>query len=184
LVKSIFSKEETKNLKKKGFLAQAIEIQPTKFLELCDPLPLKEGTYATSMLHFFRYFEKPKTPDSLGCVEHTDSGLITIIPVAEEPGLELLSWKDFSWNPVEKIKLPNQTAPILSVLVGETLSFLTNRYFQATVHKVVFENQERYSTPFQLRANPNAWLDPQTFENKIIKFQGKFPAIQVKDFIQ
>eukprot|EP01089_Gocevia_fonbrunei_P010475 TRINITY_DN2328_c0_g2_i1.p1 TRINITY_DN2328_c0_g2~~TRINITY_DN2328_c0_g2_i1.p1 ORF type:complete len:125 (-),score=13.65 TRINITY_DN2328_c0_g2_i1:4-378(-) len=118
------------------------------------------------------------------CTEHTDSGLVTVIPCAESPGLELLDWKTFKWEPVEKQGRPVTT---VAVLLGETFARLTCMHFQGTVHRVVrsCDSDMRYSLPFQLRAHPSAIIDSINLNSTVVKNIPKTlqEAIRVGDFI-
>jgi isopenicillin N synthase-like dioxygenase len=137
-------------------LAVALQVDPGSLLGLCaDPDDAFESPSDKdeSMLHLFDYFQKPlPSAMSAACPEHTDSGLVTIIPESSASGgLQCLDWDAFQWIDVEA---PESVV----VLVGETLSRLTCCYLRATVHRVEFEHR-RLSTPFQLRARRDAVID-------------------------
>lgn len=61
-----------------------------------------------------------------------DVGLITLIPRASTAGLEMYDWVTGDWHPVERDRPSNHCV----LLVGETLSRLSNKYFAPTVHRV------------------------------------------------
>lgn len=61
-----------------------------------------------------------------------DVGLITLIPRASTAGLEMYDWTTGDWHAVEREKASNHCV----LLVGETLSRLSNKYFSPTIHRV------------------------------------------------
>jgi isopenicillin N synthase-like dioxygenase len=171
-------------------VAKGLQIQEDKLLKLCDAaiaekLPLQETS--TSFMHLFMYNALGSGAEQ--CVPHTDSGLVTIIPHATNPGLELLSWATGQWVAVEKIKNViennNLNDNIIVVLIGETLSRLTCTHLQATVHRVSSNDSGvRYSIPFQLRASVHAVLDCVSLNCPLFTVPTHFAKpIRVMDFI-
>ncbi len=69
------------------------------------------------------------------CGEHTDYGLLTIIPPSYgAPGLELYNWTTGDWDQVERMHAgPDEC----TVMVGETLEKLSNKYLLTSIHRVV-----------------------------------------------
>jgi len=85
--------------------------------------------------------------------EHTDSGLLTLKPLSEIAALQILRWSDHCWVDAEIQRESESGFPVI-ILAGEELSFLTNGYFKAAIHRVAFQSSEsRVSLPFQLRGN-------------------------------
>lgn len=87
---------------------------------------------------------------------HEDINLITLLPEATEPGLELLQ-RDGSWLPV---------MPVRGQLIadsGDMLQRLSNGLFPATTHRVVAPpaaEGPRYSMPFFQHPHPDQLLAP------------------------
>lgn len=124
-------------------LARELNVAPDAVLEK----GLRADEISSSFLHLFRY---RAAEVAVPCREHTDSGLVTVIPRAlggESGGLECLSRKTKEFVKVEEL-FPDRTN-VCCVLVGECLSALSNGRIQATVHRVCRSN--RVSIPFQLR---------------------------------
>lgn len=82
-------------------------------------------------------------------VDHTDIGLITVMPHSDAETLQILS-RDYKWIDVEK----GQHADSVVVIVGEQLAFLTNYRLQAVRHRVISDSSlsTRYSLPFLMRS--------------------------------
>jgi len=100
---------------------------------------------------------------------HTDYTMITVLPLnSETEALEAWSCKEGKWVTVENSKSTSFTEAI--VIVGETLSRLTNDYFIGTLHRVVAPKvKSRFSCPYFISAKQEAILDYSAFvgEEKI-----------------
>jgi len=76
-----------------------------------------------------------------GRAEHTDINLLTLIPVATAPGLQIFNndtWVDVPFD--EKYIIVNS---------GDMLSECTEGYLKSTVHRVLgYSNVSRILTPF------------------------------------
>jgi isopenicillin N synthase-like dioxygenase len=87
---------------------------------------------------------------SVHCPYHTDVGLVTIIPKASgssRAGLHVWDYKYSQWLDVEGQGSPDDVAV---VLVGETLTHLTNGELLGGLHEVsVLSEGDRFSCPFQ-----------------------------------
>jgi len=94
-------------------IASGLQVSSDAMLSsLLDSYVPPKEPYSSSFLHAFRYYPSDstasdilkKTPyrESLQCTEHTDSGLVTVIPCTYIPGLEVLDWRSLSWIPTEK----------------------------------------------------------------------------------
>lgn len=94
--------------------------------------------------------------------EHVDLGTVTLLPIACEPGLEVLDRYSNRWISVEnQARTPLQTVCVIS---GLQLQYLTSDFFPATVHRVVNRVQHgrrRLSLPFLQRAPGFVELDPR-----------------------
>lgn len=97
--------------------------------------------------HFPSEAEKDKVVEL--AVDHTDIGLITIMPHADSESLQILS-NDYQWIDIER----NQGADTIVAIVGEQLAYLSNYTFQAVRHRVIETptHATRYSLPFLMRA--------------------------------
>ena len=88
---------------------------------------------------------------------HEDINLLTLLPAATQPGLELLT-RDQKWLPVD--------APPNSIIcdTGDMMSLLTQQKMPATTHRVVNpkggQKGARLSMPFFMHPHPNAILAP------------------------
>eukprot|EP01114_Cavostelium_apophysatum_P012446 TRINITY_DN2788_c0_g1_i2.p1 TRINITY_DN2788_c0_g1~~TRINITY_DN2788_c0_g1_i2.p1 ORF type:complete len:446 (+),score=107.17 TRINITY_DN2788_c0_g1_i2:245-1582(+) len=109
-----------------------------------------EQNYQSNMC-MFRYGDDQKmytTPQK--CMVHTDGGLITLLPRSTVPGIELLHKSQNSWIPIEKFTKDDNVL----VFEGTMLEYITKGCITAAIHRVVREpSLERYSIPFELKAN-------------------------------
>lgn len=110
-------------------------------------------------------------PGALRAAEHEDVNLLTVLPVATEPGLELLT-RDGRWMAVD---------PPPGVLVcdtGDMMQWLTSGRVPSTTHRVVNPvvdpDRARYSLPFFCHPQPDAWLTP---------FDGAGEPLRARDFL-
>ncbi len=151
---------------------------------LTYPLQLPKDYFAnmteagTSILRLLHYPPlAPDTPPS--CVRaaaHEDINLITLLVSASASGLELLT-REGRWLPIETAK--NN----IIVDAGDMLARITNDIIPATTHRVVNPkgpNVSRYSMPFFMHPNPDAWLTcvPSCSGNK-----PKYPDILAGEFL-
>lgn len=98
--------------------------------------------------------------------DHTDIGLVTIMPCSSMHSLQILS-NDGEWIDAEE----GRTRNIVTVIGGEQLAFLSNHYFKATRHRVLNNvSGRRISFPFLMRLPRNFWLrQHKTEEVKVSK---------------
>ena len=91
-----------------------------------------------TLLRVLRYppIKGPLAPKALRAAAHEDINLITLLPAADEPGLELKSKLSDEWFPLE--------APAGSIVVniGDMLQELTDGSLPSTSHRVVNPKQE------------------------------------------
>jgi hypothetical protein len=91
-----------------------------------------------TLLRVLRYppIKGPLAPKALRAAAHEDINLITLLPAADEPGLELKSKSSDEWFPLE--------APAGSIVVniGDMLQELTDGSLPSTSHRVVNPKQE------------------------------------------
>lgn len=154
-----------------------------KFLGMLDDDSLAINEVSTSFMHLFNY--QPVATAACRkdvCVPHTDSGLVTIIPRATSPGLQVLDWSTGAWVSTET--MPDSERNVCTVLLGETMARLTCHFLQATVHRVVSSDSVRLSVPFQLRANVNASIDSIALGSPLYSVPPHFEqVVRVADFL-
>ncbi len=97
-------------------------------------------------------------PGAVRAAAHEDINLITVLPVATEPGLQLMT-RDGAWVDV-------QTPPNVMVCdTGDMMQLLTGRRLRSTTHRVVNPpgdaNRSRFSMPFFCHPRPDAVLQQQ-----------------------
>jgi len=125
-----------------------------------EEYPLDTGEISQSFMHLFQYTGVARQDGAtLPCGEHTDSGLITIIPKSTAPRLQVLHCGE--WVNVEENMQDTSTC---IVLIGEELAGILG--LQATVHRVAVTVEERISIPFQLRMDASQLCksDPSALE--------------------
>lgn len=106
----------------------------------------------TSLLRILHYppLTGDETAGAVRAAAHEDINLITVLPVAEQPGLQVRS-KDGNW--IDVASLPGE----LVVNSGDMLRELTGGYYPSTTHRVLnpggeIANVSRISIPFFLSA--------------------------------
>jgi len=97
-------------------------------------------------------------PGAVRAAAHEDINLVTLLPVASEPGLEIRT-RDGAWRPVE----PPPGAIVLDT--GDMMQLVTEGRLPATTHRVVnppsaAADRPRYSMPFFVHPRPRVRLDP------------------------
>jgi len=91
----------------------------------------------------------------LNCVEHFDSGLITLLYQDEVGGLELQRPDTGEW-----VAVPPQPNTFI-INTGRAMERITNSEARATKHRVRFtKNVKRFSLPYFYQPNPNALIWP------------------------
>ena len=88
-----------------------------------------------------------------GISPHSDHGFITLLPMSEEPGLEILSPGD-EWIPATPVD------DGIIVNTGEFLNRWSNGRFMATPHRVIAPKRDRYSMAMFFNPNPETLADP------------------------
>lgn len=96
-------------------------------------------------------------PGAIRAAAHEDINLITLLPVASSPGLEVYSQKEHKWYEV-----PCKPQSII-INIGDMLQEMTNIEYIATKHRVVkpeVEDQalDRMSTPCFMHAKAEVYL--------------------------
>jgi isopenicillin N synthase-like dioxygenase len=125
---------------------------------LSMPLPdMIEGSEQT-LLRVLHYppLSGHEPPGSLRAAAHGDINLLTILPAANEPGLQVLS-KDQAWHDV-----PCDFG-LLIVNTGDMLAEASHQFFPSTVHRVLnpvgqSARKSRISLPLFLHPRPEVVL--------------------------
>ena len=85
---------------------------------------------------------------------HTDSGFITMLPLTDVPGLELLSPAEKDWFPAPYV--PNSFV----INSGDLMKRWTNGRFLSTPHRVLNDSgRDRYALPLFVSPNPDAVIE-------------------------
>lgn len=95
------------------------------------------------------------TPEAnqFGIAPHRDHGFLTLLPVTDEPGLEIQA-ADGRWLPI------NSIPGAIIVNTGEFLNRWTNGRFMATPHRVIPPRRDRYSIAFFFNPTWDTVADP------------------------
>ena len=107
--------------------------------------------------------------ESVRAAAHEDINLLTLLPAATQPGLQLFTpegeWLDIS---------PPAGAIVLDT--GDMMTALTGGLLPATTHRVINPQGEskgaRLSMPFFMHPRPNAVLNPLITSDQVIEGQG------------
>jgi hypothetical protein len=142
-----------------------------------------EGSASMSPHRLGRYPDKEKTPAREAFGAHTDTSFVTIVPVADVPGLEVYDETTGKWYRPElaakrhyeelvsiskdMTELPWHARYVV-VLPGELLQLLARQEVLAAVHRVVTMNQgqTRYTAPVLLRHRSGTVLDAERYWGK------------------
>lgn len=133
-----------------GLIADYLGLDRNIFDEM-----VKDGN---SILRVIHYPDVENAPEgSVRSAAHEDINLLTLLPAATKPGLEILT-KDGQWVDV---------APPAGAIVcdtGDMMQLLTNAKLPATTHRVINpkggKDGGRYSMPFFMHPHPQAILNP------------------------
>lgn len=95
-------------------------------------------------------------PDAIRAAAHEDINLLTILPAANEPGLQVKS-KDGSW-----LDVPCDFGSLI-VNIGDMLQEASAGYFPSTTHRVINpqgsdQSKSRISLPLFLHPRPDVIL--------------------------
>lgn len=123
-----------------------------------EPLPqMLEGS-EQSLLRVLHYppLNGTETPDAIRASAHEDINLITLLPAANEPGLQVKA-RDGTW-----LDVPCDFGNLI-VNVGDMLQESSGGYFPSTTHRVVNpddadHNRSRISIPLFLHPRPEVVL--------------------------
>jgi isopenicillin N synthase-like dioxygenase len=144
------------------------------FLGLPDGFFDRMAGEGNSVLRVIHYPDPPggkAAPGQVRAAAHEDINLMTVLPAATRPGLEILT-REGEWLAVA-------TPPgCLICDTGDMMQYLTGGRMPATTHRVVNPPEGgdggRYSMPFFLHPAPEAVLSPIT---------GGAPPVRAHDFL-
>lgn len=106
-------------------------------------------------------------PDAIRAAAHEDINLLTILPAANEPGLQVKGVAD-SW-----IDVPCDFGNLI-VNIGDMLQEASGRYFPSTTHRVINpegsdQTKSRISLPLFLHPNPEVVLSDRYTAKSYLK---------------
>ncbi|QIV94989.1 isopenicillin N synthase family oxygenase [Allofrancisella frigidaquae] len=130
--------------------------------KVADKLPMRlRDTISESgtLLRILHYpaIQGNEDPGAIRAAAHEDINLITLLPIASSPGLQVLSPTNNQWYDV-----PCDSESII-VNIGDMLQEMTNGEYIATKHRVVkpegeAENVDRISTPCFIHPKSDVYL--------------------------
>jgi isopenicillin N synthase-like dioxygenase len=148
--------------------------QPKKFL----PQMVDKGNTILRVIHY-PVCDGFDEPGVMRAAQHEDINLMTLLPPADESGLELLT-REGEWLPIHAI--PGQ----IIVDTGDMMSRITNDQIPATTHRVVNpkgEPKPRYSMPFFV--HPHLDVTLEVIDSCVPEGEeAKYPPINNDDFLQ
>lgn len=163
-----------------SLLASELGVLPSQFLNLLDSDPLSLDTFSNSLLTIYQYYSNVNESVAI----HKDIGLLTFVPCAQVPGLQVLDYEYLKWIEIEKIANPKTD---IIVFNSECLERLTAQYYSACIHRVMSElniEQRRSSMVFKVRARPDAILDTQSLQSSLLSIPYEYQQpIKVEDYI-
>ncbi len=134
-----------------------------------EPLPAMMEGSEQSLLRVLHYppLSGEETPDAIRASAHEDINLITILPAANEPGLQVKA-RDGSW-----LDVPCDFGNLI-VNIGDMLQEASGGYFPSTTHRVVnpeglSHNNSRVSIPLFLHPRPEVVLSDRHTAGSYLK---------------
>lgn len=116
-------------------------------------------SYESTLLRILHYpaMKGDEEPGAVRAAAHEDINLITLLPIASSPGLQVLSPVTNQWYDV-----PCDSESLV-INIGDMLQEMTNGEYIATKHRVVkpegeIENLDRVSTPCFIHPKPEVYL--------------------------
>ncbi len=125
-------------------------------LPMCLRDTLSEPRTLLRILHY-PILQGKEEPGAIRAASHEDINLITLLPIASSPGLQVQSPNNDNWYNV-----PNDSQSIV-VNIGDMLQEMTNGEYIATKHRVIkpegeTENIDRVSTPCFIHPKADVYL--------------------------
>jgi isopenicillin N synthase-like dioxygenase len=150
-----------------GSLCEGLDLPRDSMDNLFDPIPQPNDTFSHSIMGMYKYFAHRTTTTT--CLVHRDMGLVSLIPTAIQPGLEVLDCSINKWVEVEKHASRND----ICIIGCQTLDRVTHGYFPGNIHRVVGCKETRQSIVFKMRAESSAIIDPLKIQcPKLQKYLG------------
>jgi isopenicillin N synthase-like dioxygenase len=123
-----------------------------------EPLSAMISDSEQTLLRILHYppLAGDEEPEAIRAAAHEDINLITILPAANEPGLQVQA-KDGSW-----LDVPSDFGNLI-VNIGDMLQEASGHYFPSTTHRVINpegtdSSRARVSLPLFLHPRPNVVL--------------------------
>ncbi len=123
-----------------------------------EPLPDMMSGSEQSLLRVLHYppLQGDEQPDAIRASAHEDINLLTVLPAANEPGLQVKQ-RDGSW-----LDVPCDFGNLI-VNIGDMLQEVSGGYFPSTTHRVINpdganQNKSRISLPLFLHPRPEVVL--------------------------
>lgn len=150
-------------------IAEKMQWDPTLLPMIIQKSILPSDEKSSSLLRLLNYH--PQSSNNYACQMHQDLGLLSIVICTETPALEIYDYIAGDWVDIETQAKPFDAI----IMVGETLTALSNGKLLPATHRVRCIAESRTSIVYQLRADPDAMLDSVCFETAITKqFQKPF----------
>lgn len=141
-----------------GSMCESIGLPRDVLDDLFDTVPQPSGSFSHSIMGLYRYFGH--RIETTTCLVHRDMGLVSLIPRANLPGLEVLDCSNHKWIEVEKFATRDDI-----IMIGcQTLDRITNGYFPGNIHRVVGEKDVRTSIVYKMRAHSDGIIDPAKYQ--------------------
>jgi len=142
---------------------------------------LPDGYVSSSNLDLFFYHNNETTRSkwALNHPTHTDSGIISFIPVSAVPALDFFDQKLNAWIEIERAvheqagALGKTYQQFVIAMAGDTLEQLAKNTFKAGLHRVVRTQETRESAVYKLRARPELVGPKYEVDYKIVQIQRK-----------
>jgi len=142
------------------------------------------GYISTSLLdvfHYHNYFDDRDQSEERfinNHSSHSDSGILTVVPCADEPGLDVFDQKFNKWIGIEKVVHKAATDHRLwaTIFWGDSYEYLT-KSAKPLLHRVNKCEGERYSIVFKMRTKPTVTA-PRYQEDYVIA-DHQFRALDV-----
>jgi isopenicillin N synthase-like dioxygenase len=130
-------------------------------------------------LFYYHNIEEMRQKWALNHPAHTDSGIISFIPVSTIPALDFFDQKLGVWVEIEKVvqeqapALGDTYADYVIAMAGDTLEQLAKFTFKAGLHRVVRTEVPRESAVYKLRARPELVGPKYEVDYKVVQVQRK-----------
>ena len=134
-----------------------------------EPLSSMISNSEQTLLRILHYppLSGDEEPDAIRAAAHEDINLITLLPAANEPGLQVQS-KDGNW-----LDVPSDFGNLI-VNIGDMLQEASGHYFPSTTHRVVNPkgadtSKSRISLPLFLHPRPDVVLSSKYTADSYLK---------------